>query len=304
MRPFLSVYGHVSLDQIINVDRFPRRNTSVDAIGKTLKLGGIATNISVVASSLGVPTAVCAFVGSDFPQDMEKFIKDRGVIMNEFIKVDGMDTSTAFIINDAEMNQCVCFLQGAQGCASSLGIDLLKNAKLSKAVHFSTGDPDYYIRLMGMINGKARIAFDPAQEIRDKWKGGRFRKALDLSDTLFCNEHEAEAAMRYLRVDSLSQIEKEMVICTRGDKGSEAYIKGERILIPPVRSKKVVDPTGAGDAYRAGFYAGLYHNHSVIESLIIASATSSFIVEEIGALSNVPTWDQVMERADKEMRKL
>lgn len=303
MKPFLSVYGHVSLDYIISVDQFPKPNTSVDVISKEVKLGGIASNISVMAASLGVPTAVCAFVGTDFPKDLEKFIKKRGVIMDEFVKIDGMDTSAAFIVNNSSLDQTSCFLQGAQGCASRLGRDLLKNAQHSSAVHFSTGDPDYYLRLMSQIDD-AKITFDPAQEIRDKWVDGRFQKALELSDRLFCNEHEAKAAMRYMGVGSLADLNKELVVCTKGEKGSEAYIDGKKTDIPAIEPKKVVDPTGAGDAYRAGFYAGMFRRHSIEESLLIASSTASFVVEEYGALSNIPTWDQVMERADKELTKL
>ena len=303
MKPFLSVYGHVSIDQIITVDEFPRPNTSVDALEKTSRLGGISTNISVRASTMGLPTAVCAFVGSDFPKDFEKFMRDSGAIMNEFIKIDEQDTSTAFIVNNSKMDQTVCFLQGAQGCASAHGIELIKNAERSEAVHFSTGDPDYYIGLMRKLKGKTKITFDPAQEIRDKWIDGRFQTALELSDRFFCNEHEAKAAMDYLKIDSLSEIKKELVVCTKGAKGSEAYFDGKKLDIPVIKSKKVVDPTGAGDAFRAGFYAGIHRKYTTAESLIIASAAASFAVEAVGSLSNIPTWEMVLERADKELTR-
>lgn len=305
VKPFLSVYGHVSVDQIISVADFPRPNTSVDALSRMIKLGGIATNVSVMASSMGVPTAICVFVGNDFPKNFRDFIKERGVIMDEMVTIEGQDTSTAFIINNSNLDQMVCFLQGAQGCASEHCIDLLKNAERSEAVHFSTGDPDYYIRLMGMLrDGRRKIAFDPAQEIRDRWQDGRFRKALDLSDYLFCNEFEALAVMDYLKIDSLSKIEKELIVCTRGSKGSEVYHSGKRIDVPAIKPNKVVDPTGAGDSYRAGFYSGLYHGYDVERSLLLASAASSFVVEGVGALSVIPSWDDVLERADKELTRL
>jgi len=305
IRPFLSVYGHVSVDQIISVTEFPKPNTSVDAAGKTTNLGGIAANISVMASSLGVPTAICVFVGNDIPERFVSMIKERGVITDEMICVEGQDTSSAVIINNASMDQTVCFFQGAQGRASSLGMDLIKNASMSDAVHFSTGDPDYYIRLMGMLgNGKRKIAFDPAQEIRDRWQGEKFRRALDLSDTLFCNEHESEAVLDYLGIDSLSEAGKELVVCTKGEKGSEAYIDGKKTDIPAIRSLKAIDPTGAGDAYRAGFYAGLYHRYEIEKALVIASSVSSFAVEGVGALSVIPSWDDVLERADRVLTRM
>ena len=61
MRPFLTVYGHVCLDQIMSLDRFPEPNTSVDILEKHRYYGGTGANIATVAASLGVPTALCSF---------------------------------------------------------------------------------------------------------------------------------------------------------------------------------------------------------------------------------------------------
>ena len=79
-------------------------------------------------------------------------------------------------------------------------------------------------------------------------------------------------------------------------------IDGERFHIPAVKAETVADATGAGDSFRAGFYAGLYHGYDIHESLVIASAMSSFVVEKVGAMTASPTWDQVMERADPYLR--
>jgi sugar/nucleoside kinase (ribokinase family) len=95
-----------------------------------------------------------------------------------------------------------------------------------------------------------------------------------------------------------------MTVCTKGPDGSELYMDGKMIGIPIVEGKKVIDATGAGDAYRAGFYAGKYNRYSDIDSLVIGAAAASFIIEEVGALSNIPTLDMVMERADRYLGKL
>ena len=57
------------------------------------------------------------------------------------------------------------------------------------------------------------------------------------------------------------------------------------------------DPTGCGDSYRAGFYSGLYHGYSLKESLILGAAVSSFVIESVGALPNIPTGEMAEERA-------
>jgi len=303
--PFLSVYGHITIDQIMSVDEFPPNNTSINITSKDMRIGGTGTNIAVIAASLGVPTALCGFVGNDFPKRFSEFITSKGVITDEFIIQDRYDTAQALIVNDCKKEQRVLFYQGPQGCASTLDNMLMKNAGVSKYVHFSTGDPDYYIGIMRRIrNGGMDIVFDPAQEIHKVWDKERFLTALDLSDILFCNKFESVSALRYAGVDSLSKIGTRMAICTEGTDGSEFHSDGNITRIPVVKAKRTADNTGAGDAYRAGFYAGKYNGYSDTDSLMIGAATASFIVEEVGALSNIPSWDDVMERADGHLGRL
>ena len=107
--PFLSVYGHVTVDQILTVRKFPADNTTEDIITKLTTLGGTGTNIAVAAAKLGCPTALCAFVGNDFPGLYEKEIADSGLILDEFLHVDKFETSGAVVVNDPNMTQKVVF---------------------------------------------------------------------------------------------------------------------------------------------------------------------------------------------------
>jgi len=298
--PFLSVYGHVTIDQIISIKRFPEINESVDVITKNTTLGGTGTNIAMTAARLGVPTAICAFVGEDFPPRYEDDMRESGLIMDEMVRVGEYESSQAMVINDAGMRQEVIFYQGPQGSASKLNNMLLKNASASSHVHFCTGEPDYYLSIMKAMKGSdPKIAFDPAQEIYKMWDGERIRTALSFSDSLFCNEYEARVIEKKLGIDDVMSIEKDLVVRTEGEKGSTAKINGDIMRIPVIEGKKFVDATGAGDAFRAGFYCGLYNGYDILEALILASATSSFVVEKVGALTNTPEWNEVLERADK-----
>ena len=238
--PFLSVYGHVAIDQILTVTRFPDLNTSVDVTEKSTHLGGTGANIAVVAAKLGVPTALCAFVGADFPKAFEDLISEAGVITDELRRVDGYDTSQAIV--------------------------------------------------------------DPAQEVHRIWNADSTARALAHCDALFCNRYEAESVIKYLGVGSVGEIDKPLVVCTSGAKGSDAYIDGEHFHIPAIPAERVVDATGAGDAYRAGYYAGLYHGFDVRESLVIAATVSSFVVEDYGSITSAPDWGSVVERAGKYLR--
>jgi len=302
--PYLSVYGHITTDKIMSVDEFPANSVSVNVRTKKTLLGGTGTNIAVIASALGVPTALCGFVGNDFPQRFKDLISSKGVIMDEFVVQDTYDTAQAMIVNDSMNEQRVFFYQGPQGSASSLNNVLKKNASVSRYVHFSTGEPEYYIGIMSSVKGRdKKIAFDPAQEIHKVWNKDTFMRALKLSDMMFCNRYEAVSAMKYASVSSFENIGI-TTVCTKGPDGSELYDNGKLTKIPIVEGKRVVDATGAGDAYRAGFYAGKYHGYEDIDSLVIGAASASFVIEEVGALSNIPTWDKVMERADRYLGKL
>lgn len=302
--PFLSVYGHVTVDQILTVKKFPADNTTEDIITKMTSLGGTGTNIAVIAAKLGCPTALCAFVGNDFPGSYEKQIIDSGLITNEFIHTDKYDTSGAVIINNDEMVQKVVFYQGPQGMADDLDMLLTSNAKKSKYTHFCTGQPSYYIKVINEIQGKTSISLDPAQETHRIWGADTFKKALEKTDSLFCNQYEAESLCRYADVESIFDIDLNLIVCTYGCKGSKAKVNGEMIHIPVVKANAVVDPTGCGDAYRSGFYASLYKGYSIPEALTIASTVSSFIIEKTGALTNIPSWDTILERVEPNLKQI
>ncbi len=304
MKPFLSVYGHVTVDSIVTVEEFPKLNTTVDITSKKTFLGGTGANIAINAAKLGVPTALCTLVGKDFPSELYDIIENSGVIMDEFITVEGWDTSTAIVVNDSKLDQKVLFYQGPQGYATEIGIEMTKMAYQSDYVHFCTGEPEYYVSIMEKIQSPDRkIAIDPAQEVHRLWNNRNLSKAMKYSDYVFANKYEAESIVSHLNLDSYGNTGKKLAVCTKGDEGSTAYINGKEMKIPSIKGNKAVDATGAGDSYRAGFYAGLYRGLSIQESLIMASAVASFTVEKSGAMSNIPTWEQAYERAKEYLPK-
>ena len=297
--PFLSVYGHVTVDQILTVKRFPELNETVDVVDKKTTLGGTGTNIAVTAAKLGVPTAICTFVGNDFSPSYEGFMRGSGLIMDDFVKVSEYETSQATIVNTEKMEQKVVFYQGPQGCASKLNNKLIGSASKSKYVHFCTGEPEYYISIMKELHGMGiTMAIDPAQEVYKMWDTDKISRAIDYADTLFCNDFEAKIIEKYLDIGDVLSINLPTIVRTLGERGSIAKVNGKLYDVPAAKSK-CVDPTGAGDSFRAGYYAGLYRKYDQVQSLIIGAAVASFAVEKVGALTNTPTWDMAIERAEK-----
>lgn len=304
LKPFLSVYGHVTVDQIASVERFLKPGITADITSKKTTLGGTGPNIAVTAARLGCPTALCAYVGSDFPQKYVDLIRGSGVITDDFRVLDGEETSTCMIINDKDLQTHVFFYQGPQGRADSLGVRLTAMAKASEHAHFCTGQPSHYISLMEELRGGPGLALDPAQEVHRIWNGDLMRQALPMAESLFCNELEAETICRYLGLSDVLDAGPGLVVNTMGAQGSRARCSDGVVKVPVIPGGRPVDVTGAGDAYRAGFYTAVFKGYRVPEALVLASSVSSFVVEAVGALTNTPRWEQVVERAEPYLREI
>ena len=296
--PFLTVYGHVSIDQILSLKEFPQVNTSVDILTKKRYLGGTGANIATIAAALGTPTAVSSCVGDDFPQRYKDFMSSHGLMLDELITMKEEETSTALIINNDRHDQITYFFQGPLGNADPEKA-LTGMAKRSSHIHFSTGNPHYYLRIMDIIKDEGKtVALDPAQEAYRIWSEDTFPDAVEKTDILFSNQHEIRSMLSYLGLSRIEEIPVRTIILTKGGEGSVVYIDGEENTIPVTDANKVVDTTGAGDAFRAGFYNGLYRKLDILDAAAAGAATASFVIEEKGALSKIPSWEQVMERAN------
>jgi sugar/nucleoside kinase (ribokinase family) len=299
MLPYLCVFGHTNLDFIMSLERFPEKNTSVDVVEKQRYFGGTGANVATLASSLGVPTALVSYVGKDMPAEFRALMVGKGVDLRELVEVEGYETPTVWIVSDASHDQIAYVYQGPMRHMGEF--ELRMNAATeAKFIHIMTGRPEYYLRLMKeCIRLGKSISFDPAQEIHHIWTEETFEQAIGMCDMFFCNENELSTAMRYLGAkrpeDLLEHVD--VLFNTLGSKGSRIYTADGEVDIPAVRPVKVVDTTGAGDAFRAGYFAGLYRNHSIKDSARFGAAAASFVIEARGSLTNIPDWPAVLERA-------
>ncbi|MEM2943994.1 MAG: carbohydrate kinase family protein [Methanomassiliicoccales archaeon] len=304
---FLCVYGHVALDYIIKLADFPEPNTSVDILEKETYYGGTGANIATIASSLGVPTALCSFVGEDFPDDFLDFMRSRNVDLRELVKIRGEKTPTVWIVSNASNDQIAYVYQGPMRKMDEYEVKM--NAAVeSDVVHICTGRPSYYLKLMELCKSMGKyIAFDPSQEIHYIWNATDFRKAITFCDAIFVNDSELRRALQHLELAAVEDIAKRvrLLVNTKGKDGCVAYEGGiRRITVPSFDTDKIVDPTGAGDAFRAGFYAGKFRKLPLESCLAAGCATASFIIEAKGTLTNIPSWDDVEKRMERILPKI
>jgi sugar/nucleoside kinase (ribokinase family) len=296
---FLGVYGHTALDVIYSSEKFPDPNTTVELKSRREFFGGTGANLARIASSLGVTTALASHVGSDFPEEFMDALRKSGVDTTDVIKVRGQRTPFVIMISDKDHNQIGFVDQAAVLEQDHLPIRT-HTVDSSKFVHIGTGRPSYMLKVARRAKGRKKtVCFDPAQEIHYVYTPETLKAIMEYCDIFFCNMAEMERAKSYLNLNEDVELLSyaNMIVNTRGSEGSRILTEDDDIIVGTIQADEVVDTTGAGDGYRAGFYAGLSRSLPFEECAWAGAATASFIVESVGGQNRLPSWEMVQRRA-------
>ncbi len=295
----LAVFGHTNVDHLTLVPAFPPMNQSIQIEGFQRLWGGTAANVAVVAAKLGVPTALASFIGKGFPPQFHEHLRETGLDLTNLTAVEGYATPECFIFSDGDENQMAFVIQGPMEVADQLDLQT-HSVRSADIVHLATGNPVYHTRVAEEARrmGK-RVSFDPGQELHYKWDADSFCRMLDLSDILFLNHAELQRALKYTRMAKPTDLVRSVdtLVLTMGRNGSRMLTVDGRIDVPMVRADVVEDTTGAGDAFRGGYYAGIHREMSPQDCLLLAASTASFVVERQGPQTNIPTFEQAWDRA-------
>jgi sugar/nucleoside kinase (ribokinase family) len=301
VRNYLGAFGHVVLDYVVTVPRLPRPNTSIQILDRQRYFGGTAGNLARAAARLGVKVSLASFVGPDFPADYWSALKEEGVDLRDLRRIANHMTPTAWVFSDRKGDQMAIIDQGPMKDAARRPV-LRHSVRDAELVHLGTGRPEYYAKVADYARELDRaVSFDPSQEIHYVYRPQLFRRLMSRADYFFGNEAEIAQAKRFMRVTSTGNLlpRANVVVATLGARGSVVFNQGHRIRIPRVRPRRVVDVTGAGDAYRAGFYAGLSRGYDLRRCGLLGSTVASFTVEEKGTQTNLPSWTQTLRRASR-----
>lgn len=298
MKSFVGVFGHTAIDVILEVPSLPEANTSIGLNKKTIRYGGTGANIARCASELDVPVSLASFVGDDFPEEYKKALIDSNVQIYDLKEIEDHNTTKVWILTDEKENQMAVVDQGAMKDAKNF--DLQKQTiENSEIIHVGTGRLEYYERVIDYANDlNKKIYFDPAQELKYVYSSENLPNIIENCHLFFCNETELSIALKYLELKDPIELfdHVETFIVTKGNEGSVLYHDDKKTKIPTFKPDIINEPTGAGDAYRAGFYAALYRGYNLVESCKIASARASFTVESSGPQENLIDWATLMER--------
>ena len=241
--------------------------------------GGTAGNIAYNLSLLGEKPSILACVGKDFDQ-YAQWLRKNKIDTSQIKKIDNKHTSSCYITTDKADNQITAFNPGAMMVERGV----LKNYKKENSIAIiSPGNGKDMENYAEHYKKKGiKYIFDPGQQIT-ALSSTTLKKSIDGAEILIGNDYEIGLIVKKTGWNMKSIISKTgFLIVTKGGEGSEIYEKKSKIVIPAVKLKKIVDPTGAGDAYRAGLIKGIIEGLSIIETGRLASIVASFAVEKQG----------------------
>jgi sugar/nucleoside kinase (ribokinase family) len=290
--------GQLVFDTISTLKSFPKPNSTSYIQGYHELFGGAAGNAAVVCSKLGQRASLISFVGEDFKGSAyERHLKLNRVDMAHLKIVKGGLTPRAFMFNDSRGRQMSFFYWGVAELfrkAPIPGLNLGKN----DIIHLANGNPNFNMRFAQKYSG---VSFDPGYDIIAYGKK-EIEKILQKTRFLSCNEFEMSRILKLLKMskkEGLFSFPVEYIIVTKGKRGSSVTTRDGHFEVPAVGAK-FVDPTGAGDSFRAAFLSAFLKGESLEMCLKIASSVASFIVEDYGAQTNIPTWEEAVGRLRKQ----
>jgi len=285
MNDIVSVTGHLCDDFIITVDEYPPVGESRRVVSRENYFGGGAANIAIGIAMLGGNAELITAVGKDFPgSTYESHLKKIGIKTTFFTSE--KNSSTAFMVNTTSGNQITYFEVGASEVFSH--VDAPKRA----FVHMATGDAEFNRK---MAKNAEFASLDPGQDVK-YYSKEQLEDMFSNIDLLICNNFEINiisGTTGYTKNEIIQAVPT--AIITEGEKGSTIYADGGKTHIPACKVN-AIDPTGAGDAYRAGLFTAWKKGYDLETACQIGSVVSSFAVEKIGTQTNLPTWDRMEER--------
>ncbi|MCF7860521.1 carbohydrate kinase family protein [Patescibacteria group bacterium] len=298
----VAVAGSIAFDVVMN---FPGRFSAHILPGKIHDLnlsfvlnrlspgfGGTAGNIAYNLALLQERSSVLTAVGADFlsyRQHLSSLDIDlRGV------KVDSKETcAAAFIITDAADNQIAGFYPGSSALAKLNSLDKTE-------ISYLIISPDAKNRMLAAQKWakkrKIKYIFDPGQQVIN-FNQQELELMIKDAYIVIGNDYEIEIIKKTLNLKKTNLIvPNKHLIITKGSQGSEIVSGGESILIPAVETAKAVDPTGAGDAYRAGLIKGLNLGLDLKQAAYLASTVAVYAVEKKGTQNHHFTLQGLLRR--------
>lgn len=257
------------------------------------EFGGCAGNIAYNLKLLGDDPIPMGTVGSDFTSYATWM--DKHQINRRHVHVkEGNYTAQAFITTDMDDNQITAFHPGAMNLAHETKISEAKDIKL--AIVAPDGRDGMIQHAQQLHEAGIPFIFDPGQGL-PMFDGDDLLKFAKQASYIALNDYEAQLFQDRTGLSPHEIAEHvEALIITRGAEGSHIYTDGKRIDIPCAKAEKLADPTGCGDAYRAGLIHGIMHGKDWETTGRIASLLGAIKIEQHGTQNHTFTAEEFKAR--------
>lgn len=242
--------------------------------------GGIAANIAYTLGLLGESPLVMATVGEDF-EEYRIWLENHGVNTSAIKTIPGLFTASFFVNTDEINAQIASFYTGAMARASELHFADLK--QIPDLVVISPNDPSAMVQYVNeCLELGINYLYDPSQQIV-RLDAEDLRIGIENSLGLLANDYELgliveKTGMNPELIDSWTTFS----IITRGEHGIDIYSGADVIHIPAVQPRQMVDPTGVGDAFRAGFLKGYLNDLDLQTCGKMGALAATFCIESKG----------------------
>jgi adenosine kinase len=257
------------------------------------EFGGCAGNIAYSLKMLGGDPLIMATVGDDYEPYSVRL--DRLRLSRAHIRqVPNAFTAQAFITTDLDNNQIIAFHPGAMNFSHENHIADAKDVGLG--IVAPDGRDGMIQHAREFHEAGTPFIFDPGQGM-PMFDGNDLMNFMRQADYVTANDYEAKLLQERTgkTIEELSKLVK-AVIVTQGGQGSLVVVDGKTEVIPAVKPARVVDPTGCGDAYRAGLLYGMANHLDWATTGRLASLLGSIKIAERGAQNNRFTRDEIAQK--------
>jgi len=255
--------------------------------------GGTAGNIGYNLKLLGEEPAIMATVGHDFAPYAQR-LENLGLSSRHIRILDGQFTAQAFITTDIDDNQITAFHPGAMSDAQVNRIADADGVRL--AIVSPDGRQGMIEHARDLAAAKIPFVFDPGQGL-PMFSGPELLELIGGARALTVNDYEARV-VEDKTGRKVADIARTIgaVVVTRGAEGSTIYADGGSIDVPAVAPDSLVDPTGCGDAYRAGLLYGMSREWGWERCARLASVMGSIKIARRGGQNHNPSRDEIARR--------
>ena len=301
MKIFIS--GSLAYDRIMDFpgrfsdhilpDKIHILNVCFTVNGMREKFGGTAGNIAYSLGLLGERPVIVATIGKDYATYFA-WLEQNGIPVDGIRIIDEEFTAGAYITTDMSDNQITGFNPGAM--KHQAGYPLEKGSDGSICL-IAPGNLSDMIGYADECRQKGiPYVCDPGQSLT-QWDGAGLRAWIKGSAILISNDYELELVMKMTGLDKKGLLGlTRTIITTLGEKGSLISNSGSEMKIPSARVTSVVDPTGAGDAYRSGLLKGLSAGKDMLTAAKMGTVAAAYAVEKYGTQEHRFSLEDFMKR--------